>query len=179
MPFDPNNPTSSLDLETGLLTDIDEVRAMADRLAVILQSIIADPLVVLELMLSPGLKIDIVMAVATGRSMLSVTSQAAFIRNMGQMLGNNPVDMEMAIKNIGVSETLPSTHPDAPQLSLPTAPLRYDQSTIRGSYILSKMDKAKHEEAAKSEEPLTVLPDTLEQFLRDSLGSKGEDHAGN
>ena len=169
--FDPNRPDSSIDPYTGLLQDIDEVRAAALRVIDFAKILLSIPMV--SMIIDEGMLIDLAFHLVIVESQMRVVSVADFNRKVGALLGNDPSEVNQLIREYDLSETLPTTHPD---LKLP----EYDYGTIdqndpriKSSRVLSSMAKRGQEKKTKEGPPVS-LPHEIEEFLK-ALGNKGED----
>ncbi|SRR5713101_110551 len=157
----------SLNLETGLLEDIDEVRQVGLVLSSLFKKILTNP--VFSLIVSVGMRVDLATIVASSEVMLRPTSQAAYMRQLLMLTyGVLTTEMEEAIRAVGYSETLPTTHPDAPQPDVSVDP---NSPEVEGSQFLQKLLKDGAIKAEKKEEPKTDLPKSLDDFL-DGLANR-------
>lgn len=138
---------------------------------------------------STPFKIDLATLLVTSESLLRPMSQAAFMRQMSLLIyGFIGPQMEETIRQVGYSEVLPQTHPDAIHPILPA--LSEQDPTVRQSYILSALAQENKtqplaategemarepEPQAPNPEPMSELPPNVEAFLR-GLGFDDEDH---
>ncbi len=143
----------SVDRVTGMLQDIEEVREVGLGLATILKDMLSHPF--MRIIMPPGL--------------LQTRSQASFVRETSRLLGENPLKVEYEISKAGLSEELPSTHPDAPRPNLP--PLDPNDPSVQSSWFLTQI--AQHPEWLTVEK--TQLSPKLEQTIRDLLDRKDDD----
>lgn len=105
----------SLNKETGLIEDIDEVREAGIRMSEIIYAMMAEPL--MALIMPPDIAFLLAAAAVTNESHMRPMSQAELVRKLASLSGGPlaPMVAEMQIQRNHLSETLPYTHPDAPQ----------------------------------------------------------------
>ena len=162
---------NSLNRDTGLIEDINEVRELGIGLANFIIMMVNHPL--LQFFIPEGAKLDAIALAVSSKSMMMPMSQADYMRALGNAAGERKEFIEFQIRAQHLSEVLPTTHPDAPKTNLP--PLDPNDPVVRESIILSEL--AKHDERDKqrmtpplSPEEHVRLSDELEAFLS-SLGS--------
>lgn len=161
----------SLNEETGMIEDINEVRDLSLRIIKSYRHILSSPIV--QLATPYSMQIDLVTMLASAESMIRHMSQADYLRIVGTGLGATPSATEEYIKLLGASETLALTHPDAPRPDIdeemaidPNDPL------FKGSYVVEQIAEM-HEDRKKQEptqpkvnEPPVELPGSIEEFLK-------------
>lgn len=156
----------SINNETGLLEDIEEVRELGLGLVGLLKQILRHP--VIRLLMSPGEFIDDVSFTVMCESLLTIMSQAEFVRRTAGAAGFDPLTVEREIRDSGLSETLPRSHPDAPKPALP--PLDPNDPLVKDSIYLSEI--ARHPEwlatSGSKAEKVELSPE-MEKFLLDLL----------
>jgi hypothetical protein len=134
--------------EDGLLTDVTEVRDISLLIIEMHKALLGHPLVAL-LMSGEGLFMAAT-ATVVAEAALKPMSEAQANREVGVILGMSPDLVERAIQLQGASET---------------EPISRNGGVDRG--VLGGMDKPE-------DGPLTVLPDTLQQFLDGLSTNRGE-----
>ena len=152
----------SINRVTGMLQDIEEVREVGLGLATILKDMLSHPF--MRIIMPPGLLLDSASYAVMCEGLLQTRSQASFVRETSRLLGENPLKVEYEISKAGLSEELPSTHPDAPHPVLP--PLDPNDPSVQSSWFLSQI--ARHPEWLTVPEQTKLSPD-LENFIRDLL----------
>jgi hypothetical protein len=174
---DNNDQFQSLNEETGLLEDKEEIRLAAAQVADILQTILKNPMI--QLFTGFGLLLDTASFAVSMESMFRPMSQAEYYERLGDAMGIDPVTMRLEIAAKGLSRTLPITHPQAPTMNLP--PLDPNNPLVRSSSVLSAIAKEERkpkestrQEQTKPEERVD-LPDNLEGFLRDLMNKEMPD----
>jgi hypothetical protein len=174
MPFDESEPTRSLDEETGLLMDIDEVREAAGRLVDLVKLLAKLPMfdLFITMSLPEGMRFDIAVMVASWQSMFIPTSQADSLRTTGVLLGVDPVAVEVLIRDNNLSETLPMSHPNTPDPF--QAILDPNDPHVKASIVLSAIAK----DQAKPKE-MVDLPESIQKFLDELKSKEYGDDAGN
>ena len=168
MPSDNEKPLRSLNPETGMLEDIDEVRQAGLDLADLILFLVQHPLV--RMLLPPGMIFDVVAVAANHRAYFTKTSQAQLMRSIGAAFRANPLETELQIRLHGLSEELPITHPDAAKMP-PLPPMSQDNPLVQGSVFLPDMlrqqeERQKQEQEQQKPPEHVELPADLEEFLK-------------
>lgn len=153
----------SLNRETGMLEGIEDVRRVVLRLLIELEVMLQHPVILM--LLPPGTLVDMASLVVSARSVVQPMSQAEFLRRLGQLMGAPTSEIEELIRESGVSETLPMTHPDSTSLPAGLTPLDPNDPVVKSSMILSEVAKAENDRA-REKQGRVDLPPTIEDFLR-------------
>jgi hypothetical protein len=132
--------------ETGMTEDIEEARRVGLLLVDMLKQILDSPLLRLNVPL--GFYMDVAGVLVTVESLLKRLSQAQYIRELALMVyGYVPLEVEQEIQVRGYSETLPTTHPDAPRPPLDEL-ANVDPELVKQSRLLSEVVKQAQQERA-------------------------------
>lgn len=191
MPFDPANPYSSINTETGLLEDIDELRDVARRLVLFIK-VIAN-MGLLDFAFSKPALFDIAASIAMMESMTVETTQANFQRTLGLIMGASPTYVEEVIRKNNLSEEYPPMHPKATPVDVSQVKLDPNDPSVQDSKLLQNLVEYLGEvqggtpvqplsESSDSSSPRPTneevgdvepveLPEGMENFLRDVLGT--------
>lgn len=170
---DKDKEFKSLNKETGMLEDIDEVRRVGVILVNILHRLLLSPSI--RLTMSPGMFLDMVTTVIFSESLFHTLSEADAMRLASGLLGLGPLEMEEQIRELGLSEKLPPTHPDAASHKMPLDPLDPDNPLVRDSEVLRRSLERRKEKDSEKKAERVELPPTLEAFLKElSLEDKQE-----
>lgn len=178
MPYNEYEPLESVDAETGMLTDIDAIRELGLRIAQLAKSLVALPTTLM--IFGQGGVLDMATAIISSEALLHVVSQADYYRKLGELLGDDPRHVEGMIRTLGLSETLPWTHPDAPVLPPELEPqIDLNDPRVQSSYVLTRigieqMARASRqlEQTDQPPEPPVELPASIDAFLK-GLGLEG------
>ncbi len=167
MTFNPNDPLASMNTETGMLQDIDAIRAVG--LQAVRYAQISISLPAMALYLDLGSIFDIIVALVDAEAMLTPMSQADYFRRRGELMGIDPRETDALIKEYRLSETFPITHPQATRYELPA--LDPNDPLVRDSRFLSEL--ARLRQNVESEKPVEkpveehiTLPQGMEAFLK-------------
>jgi hypothetical protein len=179
----------SLNPETGLLDDPEEVVMLALDLLIFIRQLLDSDL--LRRQMPQGFFLDAAAILVSAESMLIPTSQANYLRQLAIIAyGFIPASVEYSIRSMGYSETLPKTHPDAPHPPLTDVSL-VNPAIVEESYFLKKaIEDIKAEQAMKgapigeapqhSDENLpepppepVVLPESVQSVLDSILKGMG------
>lgn len=161
-----NEDFRSINPETGLLEDIDEVRAAGLIAVDFVKRLVMSP--GLQMLLPMPLKVDIAGIVASVETLLTPMSQAEYMRQLALMVyGHISPQMAFAIRERGYSEVLPPTHPDAPKPDISDVALRSDDPLVRRSALLSALVAEDENKTQPLPEQHTELPPDVEKLLRD------------
>ena len=158
---DKDKEFKSLNKETGMLEDIDEVRKVGVMLAGILQTVLLSPFV--RLTMPPGMYLDTVTTAILGESLLRTISEADAVRLLSGLLGSGPLEAEAQIRRFGLSEKLPPTHPNSITNQTQFPPLDPNDQLVKDSEMLQRvieLSKEKHDERVE-------LPASVENFLKE------------
>jgi hypothetical protein len=162
-------PTSSLNKETGLLEDIDQVRGVAVHLGTIVRKLLSMPWN--TLLMPQGVMIDLAVVTSSMQSMVQFTTYADSLRDLGQMLGMSEMEIEASVHAVGASEVLPSTHPSLPELPPPSVdgfdlsnPLVQDSVVLQQLLSKGEPPPSNKPDDLVADEPVQ-LPEELQKFL--------------
>jgi hypothetical protein len=172
MSFNKENPLESLNVETGLLEDVDAIREIGIRSTHLAQVLLQMPMA--HLLFDQGQLVDLAIALSSSESMLSYMSQANYHRRLGQLVGADPRETEELIAAYKLSEVLPLTHPQAvkPEQEVldPNHPLVKESRVLQ--QILAEQEDSKRQESVTQDEPV-YLPPGIENFLK-NFGREGD-----
>lgn len=176
----------SMNRETGVIENIDDLRAAAQAYLELIYIVLRLPLI--GIFLPDSIMFDLAAAAVSLESMTHQMSQAGMLRKTASFIGRETAAEEQ-IANYGLSETLPNSHPDAPDVeeierrrqleAMATNP--YAQT----SYFADAMGEwaksgggmdvpiPSHEQAQEPTQPPPPLPEGIESFLR-NLGQRRE-----
>src|SRR5258708_21493576 len=90
----------SINRETGMLEDINEVREVGLGLAMILKDLLSDPFT--RMRMPPGLLLDSASYAVMCEGLLRTQSQAQFVRETSRLVGENPLKVEYEISKAGL-----------------------------------------------------------------------------
>lgn len=153
----------SLNRETGMLEDPDEIRRAALTALITIKKLLSNPL--MALVIPIGVRLDVASLLVMVESFLRPTSQAAYLRQLA-LLSYGYIDarFDEQIREMGYSETLPTTHPDAPHPIPP--PMDPNSPEVKGSLVLQDILRREQSRTAQPQEPKVDLPKDLEEFLK-------------
>jgi len=147
-------------METGMLEDPEEIRQVAMLVVSSFKKVLSHPII--SALLPVGVKLDMAALLVSVESMLHTMSQAAYLRQLALVsYGYIWPAFEEELRGMGYSETLPTTHPDAPHPVPP--PMDPNSQEVRTSSVLQQIMKEQEEKPA---EPRVDLPQGLEDFLK-------------
>ena len=105
----------SLNKETGLLEDIDEVRHLATDMGEFLLMLLSHP--ILELVLSPGELAEMLVLTVLKVGQVKFTTQADQTRKVGRLYGTSAADIESVVRDFNLSEEFPGSDERSAQIT--------------------------------------------------------------
>jgi hypothetical protein len=152
---------TSLNPETGLLEDPEEVVQLALDLLIFIRQLLSSDL--LRMLLPQGFFLAAAAILVNAESMLIPTSQANYLRQLAlDAYGYIPVEVEYQISARGYSEVLPKTHPNAPRPPLPDVSM-VDPEIVHQSYFVRKAIEGIRSEQAMKYAPIGEAPQHLDE----------------
>ncbi len=147
----------SLNKETGLLEDIDEVRHLATDMGEFLLVLLSHP--ILKLVLSPGELAELLVLTALKVGQVKFTTQADQMRTVGRLSGISAAAIESVVREFNLSEEFPGSDERSAQITYDMLPQLDPQDPIVKS---SPVLQSALQEQTKAKTPLDP---SIERFL--------------
>jgi hypothetical protein len=158
----------SMNRETGMLEDIEEVRELVVTMTEALELVLSHPLV--SLSIPYGMKLDLISMLTGARSLVRFTTQANLLREIAKATGQYDQEIEDTIRDLHLSETVPATHPEASDERPNLPPLDPEDPEVKSSRVLSHIAKERQDQDRKPVETPTPEPVELstpvEEYLK-------------